>query len=156
MESESTDFLKSVYLFHDLDEDQLLWLAENMQKKVFIVGDEIFAQGDKAESFYIIKSGSVSVEKWATDDEQHITTIGAGTILGEMAFLEGGERSASAKAHENVELLIIPFDLLEEKINSDRDFGFHFYRNIAHCLNKRIEKTTNDFSSLKELKLKHH
>ena len=69
-------------------------------------GEQIIKQGDYGISIYKLLSGKVQVFRKSKDVEVPLATLGAGAIIGEMAFLSGDAelRSASARALEATEL----------------------------------------------------
>jgi CRP-like cAMP-binding protein len=60
----------------------------------FTPGDVIFSEGDKGDAMYVVRSGEVGIER----DGAVIETVGAGSIFGEMALIDGAPRSATARA----------------------------------------------------------
>jgi len=88
----------------------------------------IFSEGDNADYIYFIESGLVSIFIDKFSRKEQISALGPGYYFGEMAFLLGDKRSASAQALEASTLLTVDRDtflkLLEmessikEKINT--------------------------------------
>jgi CRP-like cAMP-binding protein len=72
-----------------------------------------------------------------------------------MALLDHSARAATVVAKENTELLEIEFAPLDKLIQSNKDIGVKFYRNLASVLSTRIKRTTSDIANLKDLKLRH-
>lgn len=63
----------------------------------FDSGEVIFLEGGPGTDLFFIVSGGVRVNTLTEDGfERPIATLGAGTCVGEMAFLDGGVRSATA------------------------------------------------------------
>jgi CRP-like cAMP-binding protein len=60
----------------------------------FRAGETICAQGAPADHLYVIVAGEVEVR----GDAGLIAVLGCGEVLGELAFLDGGPRTASAIA----------------------------------------------------------
>jgi CRP/FNR family cyclic AMP-dependent transcriptional regulator len=60
----------------------------------FVAGDVIFAEGDKGDAMYVIRSGEVAIERGGHVME----TLGPGGIFGEMALIDGSPRSATVRA----------------------------------------------------------
>lgn len=61
----------------------------------------IFRQGDQGESLLVLVSGQVAVDKEILDGRRVTLALrGPGSVLGEMALLDGSERSASIYAVE--------------------------------------------------------
>lgn len=67
-------------------------------------GELVFAEGDTSSSMYFVKVGMIRIYKKKGDSDIEIDTIRAGSILGELAFLDGNPRSASAEALTDCEL----------------------------------------------------
>ncbi|MGE0240510.1 MAG: Crp/Fnr family transcriptional regulator [Parvibaculaceae bacterium] len=57
-------------------------------------GQVLFEQGEPANSLYIVKSGELQI----LNGNHAFETVGKGGILGEMALVDGGSRSATVKA----------------------------------------------------------
>lgn len=72
----------------------------------YLKGEQIIKQGDYGISIYKILSGKVQVFRRSEGVDVPLATLGAGAIIGEMAFLgkDAEVRSASAGALENTEL----------------------------------------------------
>lgn len=75
--------------------------------KKLMKGDLLFKEGDVSNAMYLIRSGSIRIFKRKGDSQIEIDTLRAGQILGEMAFLDGNPRSASAEALHETELFEI-------------------------------------------------
>ncbi|MGE5259884.1 MAG: cyclic nucleotide-binding domain-containing protein [Actinomycetota bacterium] len=60
----------------------------------FAAGDVIFAEGDKGDKMYVIRSGEVEIER----DGKVVETLSSGAIFGEMALIDGSPRAATARA----------------------------------------------------------
>jgi CRP-like cAMP-binding protein len=148
--------LKNGYLFDNLDPNELEKIAEITNTKEVITGDYIFDEGREADALYVIKTGSVEILKRGSSggDEQSVTILSPGSHFGEMAFVDKAPRAAAAMAKENVKLLEIKYTDLERVTEANHEIGLKIYRSIANVLCKRIRQTTNNLSSLKELKLK--
>ncbi len=76
--------------------------ARRLQK-----GDLLFKEGDSSNAMYLIRSGMVRIFKKKGDQQIEIDTLRSGQIVGEMAFLDGNPRSASAEALMETELVEI-------------------------------------------------
>lgn len=66
----------------------------------FEKGQDIFLEGSDAFYVYIIEKGSMDVWKTEGPEKKILSTIGPGSILGEMAIIEKGKRNASVTATE--------------------------------------------------------
>ena len=70
-------------------------------------GELLFKEGEMSRSMYLVQKGMIRIFKAKGDSKIEIDTIRSGQILGELAFLDGLARSASAEALTEVELVEI-------------------------------------------------
>lgn len=71
-------------------------------------GATLFSKGDPGNSLYAVISGTVKMSISSPDGRNAILNIiGPGEIFGEIALLDGRERSADAIANSNCELFVI-------------------------------------------------
>ena len=66
-------------------------------------GAVLFSKGDPAPIMYVVRSGAVQVHDGGTVFE----TVQRGGLLGEMAIVDGGLRSAGARAHGATEVIAV-------------------------------------------------
>jgi CRP-like cAMP-binding protein len=69
-----------------------------------------------------------------------LATLGVGDTIGEMSFVDRGERSATIAAIEETELLKIPFDRLEGLFEEHPRMAVKVYRSIAILLSQRLRE----------------
>jgi CRP/FNR family transcriptional regulator, cyclic AMP receptor protein len=67
-------------------------------------GRELFTKDDPGHDLYVVKSGEIQI----LDGNHVLETVSAGGIIGEMALVDGGPRSATARAV--TESVVIPID----------------------------------------------
>jgi CRP-like cAMP-binding protein len=96
--------LRGLAPFGGLTAAELAEIAERMRRHRFARGDVIIRQGDRGETFYLLRSGTVDVTRRAAGREHHVTTLGPGTCFGERALIEDELRNASVVAAEEVEV----------------------------------------------------
>src|SRR6266849_49571 len=72
-------------------------------------GDHIFAKGDPGNSMMAVLKGRVMISAPSPDGRQVVLTVmREGDVFGEIALLDGNERTADATAMTDSELLIVP------------------------------------------------
>jgi CRP-like cAMP-binding protein len=67
-------------------------------------GEMLFSEGENSRAMYFVKTGMIRIFKKKGDSQIEIDTIHAGSVLGELAFLDGNPRSASGEALTDCEL----------------------------------------------------
>jgi small-conductance mechanosensitive channel/CRP-like cAMP-binding protein len=108
---EDVALLKRVDILRPLKEEELVMLAEDLSHQLFAKGEAVCKQGDPGSTFYIVKSGSVSVIVRGGDGvEAEVARLGPGTYFGEMSLLTGDPRTSTCRAIEDSELLCLDRD----------------------------------------------
>jgi protein phosphatase len=95
--------LAQLSLFQHLNYQELLLALKSVYEVQFEPGDTVCRESQTAESLYVVVSGRVSVRK----GDHELTTLGGGSIFGEIAFMDGGSRSADVVALEPTSMLTI-------------------------------------------------
>ena len=102
-----TAFLKKVHLFRGMTDAQLTALAENMGEISYSEASEIYHVSDKAESFYFVYSGKVSLILKPGKLNQYTSELVSGDYFGlEIAF-NRSQRIAAANAQTDTILLTL-------------------------------------------------
>jgi len=72
-------------------------------------GEQIFAKGDPGNSMMAVLKGRISITAPSPDGRQVVLTVMRdGDVFGEIALLDGKERTADATALSDTEVLIVP------------------------------------------------
>jgi small-conductance mechanosensitive channel/CRP-like cAMP-binding protein len=93
-----------------LSEAEVRDLAALSRRAAFTSGEELFRQGDRGETCYIVASGRVAGRIQAEENGKSYTSefhTGPGGIVGEMSLLTGMPRTATVVVEEESELLEI-------------------------------------------------
>ena len=117
--SVDASFLKKYKPFKNFDNTDLQAMNELCVIKAYKKDEQVFAEETKGDAMYIVKSGSVKILKVVKNQENTIAVLKAGEFFGEMALLDGQPRSATVKAIEPSECLVIA-DKAYMKMRADR------------------------------------
>ena len=111
--------------------------------KTFAPGDTLFLEGDYSQDMYILISGILDVYK---GDKKIAELVDSGTTAGELSYLFGSKRTATIKALDTVEAIMVPADQIKNILRK--------YPSISHeitlRLAKRLEETTKIMHGLRE------
>ena len=129
------DLLRQVPFFHNFTREQIesLGLASCIIKVP--ENKVIVTEGDIDDTFYILLNGKVKIRK----NEKVIAKIRAGECFGEMAYIAGKARVASATAHTNCLLMKISATLMDKAPDAVQ---LLFFKNFARTLSYRLEKSS--------------
>ena len=92
---------EEVNFLGDLDEQDWKKILSLVETRHFRSGEDLIRSGDADDSFYILSNGSVEVIVPNSKGEQvTLSVISEGSVFGEVAFFDGGVRSATIRACE--------------------------------------------------------
>jgi len=98
------DLLANTPLFSSFTRRELSKVAKLFSERSYPKGTTIFREGEEGDTFCVVVSGELEV--WSDGDRpQLLNRLGPGEVLGEMALLSEGTRSATVRAARLVELL---------------------------------------------------
>jgi NTE family protein len=125
-----TEPLAAVPLLAGLQGDMLESLAAQTRSLGVRAGEWLFREGDPAESAYVIAMGRLEVVSEGPP-ETVIRTLKRGDVLGELALLQEGRRSASVRAVRDTWLVTLGRGDFEALMRSSPDFALELTRNIG-------------------------
>lgn len=105
-----TSYLERVPMFRSCSEDELNRIADLASATEIAEGHEIIRQGDLAEDFFVIVSGSADVVR----DDKTIASLGPGDYFGELALFDRALRNATVVATSPVEIVSFSRDAFDE------------------------------------------
>ena len=91
-------------------------MAEVLQRKVVAVGERIFKEGDDASSAYLIQDGEIEIYREKDGQKIVLSTIGKGSIFGEMGLVDNKPRMASARATAMTTVVVVTRPMFQEKL----------------------------------------
>ena len=105
------EFLVANTFLGSLPDDVIKQLTTRGRSKVFTKGDCIFDRDDPGDSLLVILSGALKICNISLDGRESVLNfLRTGDIIGEIAALDGGTRTARAIALEDSEVFIINRD----------------------------------------------
>ena len=104
----TSEFLIRVPIFENLTPEQIQPLAEKMRTRKYQRGEVVFHQDDPGDRMHIIVQGRVRISIDSFDGrEKDVALLNRGDCFGEMALLDGSNRSANATAVDDIETLVL-------------------------------------------------
>jgi CRP/FNR family transcriptional regulator, cyclic AMP receptor protein len=102
------DVLRKHPIFSDLEPDAFDQLCRYAKPSTLKRGATIFSKGDAGNSLYAVISGTVKISTSSAEGRSAILNlIGTGEVFGEIALLDGRERTTDAIANSDCELFVI-------------------------------------------------
>jgi CRP/FNR family cyclic AMP-dependent transcriptional regulator len=137
------EMLANAPLFAEFGSAELKRLARDLYPRLHQAGEVILKEGEEAAGFYIVASGRVEVVKGLGGPKETVlATLGPGDFFGETALLDGYPRSASIRALEDSECLVMTrWDFLAG-LKSSPDMAAQVLRTLARRLRQTDARLT--------------
>lgn len=95
-------FLKSTYLFQEIEFDTALAIADRLEMLDLKKGERLFQEGDSAAGLYFVFGGSLRL-----DSKDQIEELEPGDFFGDESLFADGARGYSCEALEPTTLLLL-------------------------------------------------
>lgn len=137
--------LRGTPLFAGLNDEAAGELAKRLVRRTFKRGQPLFHQGDPGDSLYVLVDGSVAIVVSSENgDRMVLTTLHAPDVLGEIALLDGGRRSASAEAVEGTTALMLSRPAFLDLMKEQPSLADQLLRGLG-ALVRRLSEQAADF-----------
>ena len=152
---DTIQLLKGVEVFDGLSDAELKRIAGICQEARYQKGDMITTQGETGDEMFIIREGFVEISVGeasespstvtstssvsAKDAPHALVSLGTGQVVGEMALVDHGPRSATARCvMDQTTVIAIKREAFEQLCQSDHRIGMIVYRNLAADLSFKL------------------
>jgi CRP/FNR family cyclic AMP-dependent transcriptional regulator len=135
------NYLKQAGIFNQLTNTQLEMIADICHEEVFRTNEVIFTEGAESDKLYFILQGEVNTlvdtnivrNNLNTPHKQKVVARHRrGQFIGEIALVDQGLRSATARASQNnTHLLVIPRQKLIGICEEFPQLGYRLMKNLA-------------------------
>ncbi|MDH4392298.1 MAG: SulP family inorganic anion transporter [Aquabacterium sp.] len=136
--------LGDTQLGEGLSAAELAALAAVLEPVQYLQGEPIFRAGDVADAMLVSLQGHIGVH--LPGGLRRLASFAPGTMLGEMAVLEGGVRSADVVAETAVQALRLPLQALRRLEQQQPQLANRLHANIARHLATRLRVMTRELA----------
>jgi CRP-like cAMP-binding protein len=132
MASKEIEYLSSIFTLNQLPE-----------------GKTVFVENMPGESFYLIKQGTIKISQMLAEiDEVDLIILDAGDVFGEMAVIDGGNRTVTAKITKNAILYSLSRRDFNTLVSEKPRLGLQLTLNIVRIFTARIRNAKNDYRTM--------
>ncbi len=122
-------------LFADCSAEELADLVAHGSTRDFKKGQDMIVQGDAGEHILILLSGNARISMIASNGHEIVLDyVEPGQVLGEIAALDGGERTASVTAMESCKVLSISRGALGQILSKHSEMALRLLKSLAQRL----------------------
>ncbi|PCD76729.1 glutaminase A [Pseudothioclava arenosa] len=141
--------LADLELFAGLNREDILALEPLIHPFDFKAGETILKVGDEGRLIFIVARGSVSIHLGEADDlARRIASVGPGQAFGEMALLDGGTRSANARADTPVLVYGFSVEQVRELAATRPQIMEAMLSNMVRSLSSRLRAANDQIAAL--------
>jgi CRP/FNR family transcriptional regulator, cyclic AMP receptor protein len=144
--------IRSVPLFASLDDNAATELRSLLQTREAQTGSALFRAGDQGDAMYLIERGMVRI---TIDDEEKkkitLAELARGDFFGEMAIIDGQQRSADATIAEDARLAVLSRENFLRFIHNNPTVAlemlsatFSRLRRTDKMLQQRVSRNVNE------------
>jgi CRP/FNR family transcriptional regulator, cyclic AMP receptor protein len=146
------DTIRSVPLFSSLNQAAALELQTLLHSREIKAGTILFHAGDKGDSMYLLESGRVRIAVLDEDKRDVVLAeLAQGDFFGEMAIIDGKQRSATATVIEDARLSVLSREDFLRFINENPGVAlemlsatFQRLRHTDRMLQQRVSRNVNE------------
>lgn len=143
------EFLKTVPIFRELDDEELIQVLMIGLVRRFAAGSTILTEGQPGGQLIVIHEGQVRISKVVPGvGEEALTILQPGDFFGELELLDGAPAAAHAVAHTDCEVLSIPHREVEALMAERPALAAKFLRAFGRRLAARLRETNQRLASL--------
>jgi CRP/FNR family transcriptional regulator, cyclic AMP receptor protein len=130
------EVLGYVPLFRDLPKRHLKQLASLCEVAEYMPDAAIVKQGEPGDAFFVVLKGQAKV----TVNNRFVQRLLPGDHFGEIAVLDGGERSATVRSETPMQLVILTRRDLMKALKADPSLSVNLLTELAKMI-RRVTKT---------------
>jgi CRP/FNR family transcriptional regulator, cyclic AMP receptor protein len=147
--------LHSVPLFQTLGSREMAELFRLLTTRQIPTGTALFRRDDPGDAMFFIESGRIRISVQDTDGhDTSLAELGVGEFFGEMAMLDGQNRSADAIALEETNLAVLKRDDFRALVRRDPEVALglltamtHRLRRTDNLLRHRVSRNINEIEA---------
>ena len=143
--------LQDFRLFRELSEAELASLAECIEERSLKQGEKAFCSGDPGDELYLVRRGILRVLLPLEGGKfHHLATICQGGVIGELAFLDRGVRSADVEAKIDTDLFVLSRARFNVLARANAAMGVQIFARLALSIAESLRQTDAELRSLEE------
>lgn len=138
-DAENALFVKTVRLFREFNQPELLALTGQLRERKLRKGQVLFREGDQGEEMFLVRDGTILVSKAVTGKvEQVLARFGPGDFFGEMSLFDHSPRSATIQAETEALLLALNRENVNRLIEINPRAAAAFFHSLVQVFIARL------------------
>ena len=110
--------------------------GRDMRRLEFPAGWELIRQGDLGDQAWLVEKGQLEVIQLSAEGKQSLAVIGPGAIVGEMALIDHGLRTASVVSLTDVVCLELTRDVFEQLTRQCQPLAMYMLESLVAAIRR--------------------
>jgi CRP-like cAMP-binding protein len=141
--------LKAIPLFQDFTPQELNTVITLFFEKAYTKNSTLFVEGMTGEILYVIKKGSVLIQKKVgPNQEALLATLRDGELLGEMSLIDNRPRTATARVGEESVLLVMTKKAFNTMMEKHPEIALKVVLYFLKIANERLRKANESIKQV--------
>ncbi len=140
------NFLQKIPLFADMPLPDMKAFYTICEERTFQDNERLIEQGQPGMALFVVRVGTVSVQRVEGQRVTEVTTLGPGSHVGEMSLIDEQPTSARVVAKGTVVAFEIGRDQFLRFIATNDRFAARVYKVFVRTISQRLRETTNKFA----------
>jgi CRP-like cAMP-binding protein len=140
------NFLQKISLFADMPLPDMKAFYNICEERTFQDNERLIEQGQPGMALFVVRFGTVSVQRVEGQRVTEVTTLGPGSHVGEMSLIDEQPTSARVVAKGTVVVFEIGRDRFLRFIATNDKFAARVYKVFVRTMAQRLRETTSKLS----------
>ncbi len=132
-------------LLKGFDAAQRERVEQCFEQRAMGVGAVLFAEGQHSRELFVLRRGSVNI--LVAQGRLRVASVRAGATLGEMGFLDGTPRSATAVVAEDALVSVLRRAAVDDLLRTEPALAYRLMENLGVELSARLRSTNLQLAS---------
>jgi SulP family sulfate permease len=143
--------LAELSFFHDFPEKSLQVIRHVVEEEALEPGQLLFRRDDPGDEIFFVRRGRINILlPMEGGKRHHLATVASGEGFGEVAFLDGGRRSADAEAAVRTWLYVISREHFKRLEREHPDVAAAIFEQIAVVVSQRLRLADAELRMLED------
>ncbi|MBL8669631.1 MAG: cyclic nucleotide-binding domain-containing protein [Alphaproteobacteria bacterium] len=144
------ELLRSIPMFAGMEPSRLKLLSFTSTRVSFMPGESFIRQGEVGDAAYVIVEGEAEVVIETAQGESVLSAVGKHSLIGEVALLHSGYRTATVRARSPLVCMKMTKDVFFHLLRDSPDFALAVMRDLARRVDRSTERLRNALVELRE------
>lgn len=144
--ADTAELLRNLPLFEDLNDREMGELVAVAVPRSFEKGEVIFQEGQFGEVMYVVRTGRVLIKREHVGGRTiALAELGAGSLFGELAVLDGEVRSATVECMESTQAVVLTAPDVRRVLLRNPEIAMKVIVSLSRMLRKANERIGDQY-----------